>query len=63
MNEYDSNRIYDLVSKIGFEKTDIKNQADCFVLNTCHIREKEQKKFTMKLVESKKILKIQKNHW
>ena len=44
MNEYDSNRIYDLVSKIGFEKTDIKNQADCFVLNTCHIREKATEK-------------------
>ena len=24
MNEYDSNRIYDLVSTIGFKKTDIK---------------------------------------
>ena len=44
MNEYDSNRIYDLVSKIGFNKTDIKNEADCFVLNTCHIREKATEK-------------------
>ena len=40
MNEYDSNRIYDLVSTIGFKKTDVKNEADCFILNTCHIREK-----------------------
>ena len=44
MNEYDSNRICDLVSKIGFNKTDIKNEADCFVLNTCHIREKATEK-------------------
>ena len=44
MNEYDSNRIYDLVSKIGFNKTDIKNEADCFVLNTCHVREKATEK-------------------
>ena len=44
MNEYDSNRIYDLLSVIGFKKTDIKNQADCFVLNTCHIREKATEK-------------------
>ena len=40
MNEYDSNRIYDLVSTIGFQKTEIKDEADCFILNTCHIREK-----------------------
>ncbi|SVC82430.1 uncharacterized protein METZ01_LOCUS335284, partial [marine metagenome] len=44
MNEYDSNRIYDLTSTIGFSKTDIKKEADCFVLNTCHIREKATEK-------------------
>ena len=44
MNEYDSNRIYDLASTIGFKKTDIKNKADCFVINTCHIREKATEK-------------------
>ena len=44
MNEYDSNRIYDLTSTIGFKKTDIKKDADCFVLNTCHIREKATEK-------------------
>jgi tRNA-2-methylthio-N6-dimethylallyladenosine synthase len=44
MNEYDSNRIYDLVSIIGFSKTEIKSEADCFVLNTCHIREKATEK-------------------
>ena len=40
MNEYDSNRIYDSVKKIGFKKTNDQKDADCFVLNTCHIREK-----------------------
>jgi len=44
MNEYDSNRIYDLVSAIGFDKTIIQKEADCFVLNTCHIREKATEK-------------------
>ena len=44
MNEYDSNRIFDLVSKIGFIKTNLKNEADCFLLNTCHIREKATEK-------------------
>ena len=40
MNEYDSNRILDFVKKINFFRTDKINQADCYVLNTCHIREK-----------------------
>jgi tRNA-2-methylthio-N6-dimethylallyladenosine synthase len=44
MNEYDSNRIYDLASAIGFKKTNIKKEANCFVLNTCHIREKATEK-------------------
>ena len=44
MNEYDSNRIYDLISVIDYKKTDIKKEADCFVLNTCHIREKATEK-------------------
>ena len=44
MNEYDSNRIYDLVASIGINKTNVKKDADCFVLNTCHIREKATEK-------------------
>ena len=44
MNEYDSNRIYDLTSMVGFNKTNIKKEADCFVLNTCHIRKKATEK-------------------
>ncbi len=40
MNEYDSNRIRDLVKKIEYTSTKKLNQASCYVLNTCHIREK-----------------------
>ena len=40
MNEYDSNRILDLVKPIGYVVTDNALNADCYVLNTCHIREK-----------------------
>ena len=40
MNEYDSNRILDLVKPIGYVVTDNAINADCYVLNTCHIREK-----------------------
>ena len=44
MNEYDSNRIYDIVKKIGFEKTETYQEADCYLLNTCHIRDKAKEK-------------------
>ena len=44
MNEYDSNRIYDSVKKIGFEKTDTYENANCYLLNTCHIRDKAKEK-------------------
>ena len=40
MNEYDSNRILDLLKPMGYVFTDIPSKADCYVLNTCHIREK-----------------------
>ena len=40
MNEYDSNRIYDLTKKINYLKTENLAEADCYILNTCHIREK-----------------------
>jgi tRNA-2-methylthio-N6-dimethylallyladenosine synthase len=40
MNEYDSNRILDITKKINYVSTDKINEANCYVLNTCHIREK-----------------------
>ncbi len=44
MNEYDSNRILDLVKSIGYTSTDNASEADCYILNTCHIREKATEK-------------------
>ena len=44
MNEYDSNRIYDSVKKIGYTKTDRYEEASCYLLNTCHIRDKAKEK-------------------
>ena len=40
MNEYDSNRISDLTKKINYTLTNNLSEADCYILNTCHIREK-----------------------
>ena len=44
MNEYDSNRIYDTVKNIGYCKTNDHLNADCYLLNTCHIRDKSKEK-------------------
>ncbi len=44
MNEYDSNRIYDAVKKIGYKKTENYEDANCYILNTCHIRDKAKEK-------------------
>ena len=40
MNEYDSNRIFDLTKKIGYSPTLDIDEANCIIINTCHIREK-----------------------
>ena len=40
MNEYDSNRILDLIKPMGYTSTNNPLEADCYILNTCHIREK-----------------------
>ena len=44
MNVYDSNRIFDIVKSIGYEKTEDQNNADCYIINTCHIRDKAKEK-------------------
>ena len=44
MNEYDSNRILDLTKKINYSATTNLKEANCYVLNTCHIREKATEK-------------------
>ena len=44
MNEYDSNRILDLTKKINYSSTKNLKEANCYVLNTCHIREKATEK-------------------
>ena len=44
MNVYDSDRILDTIKKIGFTKTENLNDSNCFILNTCHIRDKAKEK-------------------
>jgi len=58
MNEYDSNRIYDTVKKIGYEKTDNYEDANCYFLNTCHIRDKAKEKVYHEIGRVKKIFRL-----
>ena len=44
MNEYDSERLQELMGEIGFDDTGDMEKADVILLNTCHIREKAAEK-------------------
>ena len=57
MNEYDSNRIYDSVKKLGFLKSEDQEKVDCYVLNTCHIRDKAKEKVYHEIGRVKKLYK------
>ena len=58
MNEYDSKRLYDVVNEIGYEKTDRCEDADCYILNTCHIRDKASEKVYHEIGRVKKIFRL-----
>jgi tRNA-2-methylthio-N6-dimethylallyladenosine synthase len=61
MNEYDSNRISDLMSSINYKKVSEIESADCFIFNTCHIREKATQKVYSDIGKIKKIFRNKKN--
>ena len=60
MNEYDSNRLSDLVKKVGYQRTKELENIDCYILNTCHIREKATEKVYHDIGRLKKIYKNKK---
>jgi len=60
MNEYDSNRIYDTVKKIGFQKTENYKDANCYLLNTCHIRDKAKEKVYHEIGRVRKTFRFKK---
>ena len=57
MNVYDSNRIFDIAKDIGYEKSNNQDNADCFIINTCHIRDKAKEKVYHEIGRVKKIYK------
>ena len=60
MNEYDTNRILDTVKKIGYQKTEKYEEANCYLLNTCHIRDKAKEKVYHEIGRVKKIFRTKK---
>ncbi|HXR55969.1 MAG TPA: tRNA (N6-isopentenyl adenosine(37)-C2)-methylthiotransferase MiaB [Casimicrobiaceae bacterium] len=44
MNEYDSDRMSDVLAREGFEPTDHPDDADVILFNTCSVREKAQER-------------------
>ena len=57
MNTYDSEKLFVILHKMGYEKTDELNDADIVICNTCSIREKAQEKafsFLGRLADKKK---------
>ncbi len=60
MNEYDSNRILDTVKQIGYVKTEKYEDANCYLLNTCHIRDKAKEKVYSEIGRVKKIFRYKK---
>ncbi len=60
MNEYDSNRILDFTKKINYISTKNIEEADCYILNTCHIRAKATDKVYHEVGRVKKEFKYKK---
>lgn len=44
MNMYDSDRMIDLLKPLGYQLSEVPDDADMIILNTCHIREKAEHK-------------------
>jgi len=60
MNEYDTNRIFDTVKEIGFNKTSNIEEANCYLLNTCHIRDKAKEKVYHEIGRVREVFKSKK---
>ena len=55
MNVYDSERMSEVLSTHGYEKTLSPDEADMILLNTCHIREKAAEKIYSELGKFKEL--------
>ena len=55
MNVYDSERMRDVLSPLGYGETATAEDADLVILNTCHIREKAAEKVYSELGKLRKL--------
>ncbi|MEM5581632.1 tRNA (N6-isopentenyl adenosine(37)-C2)-methylthiotransferase MiaB [Roseibium sp. AS2] len=55
MNVYDSERMNDVLAPEGYQATDVMEDADLVILNTCHIREKAAEKVYSELGRIRKV--------
>ncbi|HEY7747775.1 MAG TPA: tRNA (N6-isopentenyl adenosine(37)-C2)-methylthiotransferase MiaB [Aestuariivirgaceae bacterium] len=60
MNTYDSQRMSDVLSPLGYGPTDDPRNADLIILNTCHIREKAAEKVYSELGRIRRIKETRK---
>ena len=60
MNVFDSQKISNIFYKLGYKNTFIDKEADIYIINTCHIRDKAKQKLYSELG---KIYKIRKNRF
>jgi tRNA-2-methylthio-N6-dimethylallyladenosine synthase len=54
MNVYDSDRMQDLMTAVGYQNVSEPDDADMVIINTCHIREKAAEKLYCDLGRIKK---------
>jgi len=55
MNEYDSDKISDLMQSVNFVRSETPTDVDCVIFNTCHIREKATEKVYSDIGKIKKL--------
>ncbi len=55
MNEYDSDKISDLMQSVNFVRSETLADVDCIIFNTCHIREKATEKVYSDIGKIKKL--------
>ena len=55
MNEHDSERMKGMLESIGYAESDVREDADLILFNTCSIREKADERFVAHLGEAKRV--------
>ena len=60
MNEYDSDKISDLMQSVNFVRSETPIDVDCVIFNTCHIREKATEKVYSDIGKIKKLNRFKK---